>query len=261
MNWKGLDFSARGRARVIGFTILGTLVCIAVAFAIDGYSLEEGWRWGEKPINNLVIPLVLAPPFFYFLLSKLRELAAAHHELMIISTTDSLTECFNRRAFTALVDRYLDRMIERNEECQGALLVIDVDHFKVVNDRFGHQTGDQALKLIADTIRGTVRETDVVGRIGGEEFSVFLPGANPVQVETMAERIRVAVNTARFAPTGKQHPLSVSIGAAGCEQAQSFSDLYRMADSRLYAAKRNGRNRVEMHDSLPEHAPVSAAMH
>lgn len=255
------DFSARSRTRVVVLTVLGTLFCIAAAFTIDGYSFEEGWRWGEEPINNLIIPLVVAPPFFYFLLSKLRELAVAHRELLVISSTDSLTECFNRRAFTALVDGYLDRMMEKREECQGALLVIDVDHFKDVNDRFGHQTGDQALKLIADSIRGTIRESDAVGRIGGEEFSVFLPETTPTQVETMAERIRLAVNRTPFAPLGERYPLSVSIGGANCEKALSFTDLYRRADRRLYVAKRNGRNRVEMHDSLGEGATVSAAMH
>jgi diguanylate cyclase len=79
------DISATGWGRVIG---LGTLCCIVVAFAIDSYSLETGtWRWGERPLNNLVIPLVLAPPFFGYLLSKQRELALAHRELMIVAST------------------------------------------------------------------------------------------------------------------------------------------------------------------------------
>jgi diguanylate cyclase (GGDEF)-like protein len=261
MFWKRLDFSAQGRSRVIAATMLGTLVCIGVSFAIDGYSFEEGWRWGTNPINNLIIPLVLAPPFFYFLLSKLRELAVAHHELMVISTTDVLTNCFNRRAFTALVDRCLDRMLRETPPTVGALLVIDVDHFKAVNDSFGHDTGDQALKLIADTIRDTVREKDAVGRIGGEEFSVFLPGVNYAQAEAMAERIRAAITALRFAPKGKPYKLSVSIGGVTFEQSATFSDLYRQADVRLYDAKRNGRNRVEFRDCIAERPAASALVH
>ena len=259
--WKHLDFSAHGRARVIAATVLGTLVCIAVAFAIDSYSLDEGWRWGSHPINNLVIPLVLAPPFFYYLLSKLRELAIAHRELLIISTTDSLTDVFNRRAFTALVDRYLDRMMAADAQSHGALLVIDVDHFKSVNDSFGHHVGDHALKLIADTIRTAIRDTDAVGRIGGEEFSVFLPGATQSQTETIAERIRIAVCTARFAPAEAPYPLSVSIGGATFAREATFSDLYRRADGCLYEAKRNGRNRVEIFDAMRENAALSAMVH
>jgi diguanylate cyclase (GGDEF)-like protein len=261
MFWKRLDFSAQGRGRVIAATILGTLACIAFAFAFDSYSFEHGWRWGKDPINNFLIPAIIAPPFFYFLLSKLRELAVAHHELMIISTTDSLTDCFNRRAFTALVDRCLDRMFKELPPAEGALLVIDVDHFKSVNDSFGHDTGDQALRLIADTIRAAVRESDAVGRIGGEEFSVFLPGVNYPQAEDMAERIRSAVASLRFSPTGKPYRLSVSIGGATFERATSFSELYRQADDRLYDAKRNGRNRVEFHPPMAEQPVASAFIH
>lgn len=257
MFWKRLDFSAKGRSRVVALTILGTLICIVAAYAIDSYSAEDGWQLGG--INNLIIPLVLAPPFFYFLLSKLRELAIAHHELMIVSTTDSLTDCFNRRAFTKLVDRCLDRMLKQQPPPQGALLVIDVDHFKSVNDNFGHEIGDQALKLIAETIRGAVRDTDAVGRIGGEEFAVFMPGVNYLQAEDMAERIRTAVANARFSPAGRPHALTISIGGATFERATTFSELYRQADSRLYDAKRNGRNRVDFHSPIgaqPVAAPV-----
>ncbi|MEX0956282.1 MAG: GGDEF domain-containing protein [Rhizobiaceae bacterium] len=261
MFWKRLDFSAQGRSRVIAATILGTLVCIAFSFAFDGYSFEHGWRWGTAPINNILIPLILAPPFFYFLLSKLRELAIAHHELMIISTTDSLTDCFNRRAFTALVDRCLDRMLKQPPPPQGALLVIDVDHFKSVNDSFGHDIGDQALRLIADAIRAAVRDNDAVGRIGGEEFAVFLPRVNYLQAEDMAERVRNAVANARFSPAGKPYGLSISIGGATFERASSFSELYRQADTRLYDAKRNGRNRVEFHAPIADRPVASAFVH
>ncbi len=261
MNLKRADFSPRGRGRVIGITIFGTLVCIAVAFAIDSYSIQEGWRWGDAPINNLLIPLILAPPLLYFLLSKLRELAIAHNELMVVSTTDSLTNCYNRRAFTAIVDRCIEKMMREHERVEGALLVIDVDHFKAVNDRFGHETGDQALQLIADTIRGSLRDNDAVGRIGGEEFSVYLPGVNQYQAEIMAERIRSAVNLASFAPGGKKYPLSISIGGAAFDRESSFSDLYRVADSRLYDAKNTGRNRVQFHGPAASRDRPAAMMH
>jgi diguanylate cyclase (GGDEF)-like protein len=253
-----LDFSARGRPRVYLLTVLGTLLCIGVAFLLDSYSLEEGWRWGEDPINNLIIPLVLAPPFFYLLLSKLRELAIAHHELLVISATDSLTSCFNRRAFTTLVDGYLQKLEERNRTA-GALLVIDVDHFKAVNDNFGHDTGDEALRLIADVIRGSVRDGDIVGRLGGEEFSVFLPVSNARLTATIAERIRAAVQALRFAPFGQLHPLTVSIGGAGFIARISFRELYRNADERLYGAKRDGRNRIDIAGLSPEAPPTALA--
>lgn len=241
-----IDWTSRGRARVWALMALGTLVCIAAAFAIDSYDVATGgWRWGSDPVNNFVIPALVAPPFFYFLLDKMRQLAIAHNELMTVATTDGLTSLLNRRAFTELVDGYLKRVKETEWQAGGALLVIDVDHFKAVNDRFGHQTGDEALKLISRTIRETVRDTDLVGRIGGEEFCVFMPGQAPDSASALAERIRIAVAESEFAPGGSRHDLSVSVGGVAFDHFFPFSELYRSADERLYAAKHNGRNRVE----------------
>ncbi len=243
-----LDFSSRGKPRVYLLTAVGTLFCILAAFAIDSYSFETGlWRWGGNPLSNLIIPLLLAPPLLFFLLSKLRELSIAHDELLNVASTDALTACLNRRAFTALVEGYLER-VEQQEQNRvaGALLVLDVDHFKAVNDNFGHDSGDQALKLIADTIKATVREIDLVGRFGGEEFAVFLPSLDPARTALVAERIRVAVRSADFAPLGRAHQLSISVGGTTFDRRATFADLYRMADERLYAAKNAGRDRVDI---------------
>lgn len=244
---KRFDFSRRGRARVYLLTALGTALCIAVAFAFDSYDAATGaWRWGDRPINNVLIPLVLATPLFFYLLSKLRELAIAHHELMHVAATDTLTACLNRRAFTAIVEGWLDKVERGEARAQGALLVIDIDHFKRVNDSFGHDCGDEALKLVAGAIRGAVREVDLVGRLGGEEFSVFLPGADPGRSSAIAERIRECVQQAGFAPHGRPYTLSASVGGATFDRLATFSELYRVADQRLYAAKRAGRNRIDL---------------
>jgi diguanylate cyclase len=254
-----LDFSARGRTRVWLLTALGTLVCIAVALAFDSYDFEAGgWRWGERPANNIVIPLILAPPFFFFLLSKLRELAIAHHELMNVASTDSLTACLNRRAFSAMVDAYLDRVEKQQAAPEGALLIIDIDHFKTINDSFGHDTGDEALRLIARTIREAVRDVDLVGRMGGEEFGVFLPGVDPARTEAIAERIRTSIQATEFTPAGRRHPISASVGGAVFGHRSSFDELYHVADQRLYAAKRDGRNRIDL-IRLPDAAARVAA--
>lgn len=247
MSTKHLDLSSRGKTRVYLLTAVGTCFCILAAFAIDSYSFETGvWRWGDKPINNLVIPLVLAPPIIFFLLSKLRELSIAHHELMNVASTDALTSCLNRRAFTALVDGYLERVVQQKSLESGALLVIDVDHFKNVNDSFGHDSGDVALRLIADTIKSSVREIDLVGRLGGEEFSVFMPNLDPSRTAIVADRIRIAISAVTFTPDGQPHRLSVSVGGATFDRRATFADLYRHADQRLYAAKNAGRDRVDI---------------
>ena len=103
-----IDLSPTGKGRVYVMTVLGTLMCMLLAFVLDGYSIESGqWALGERWVNNLIIPALVAPPFFYFLLSKLRELSLAHRELLTVASTDSLTNCLNRRAFSSLVDGYL----------------------------------------------------------------------------------------------------------------------------------------------------------
>ena len=238
-------FSPYGHARVWAGTGLGTAVCIAAAFSIDSYSWRHGtWELSATYLSNLVIPLVVAPPFFFYLLSKLRQLAIAHRELMLVASTDGLTNCLNRHAFMMLLDRYLDRAFRKEEETKGALLVIDIDHFKRINDTFGHACGDEALKAVAGVIKGAVRETDFVGRIGGEEFGVLVVGATFDKTATVAERIRREVYDLQLQLGGSHKRVSVSIGGAAIGNDSDANALYRAADERLYLAKRSGRNRV-----------------
>jgi diguanylate cyclase (GGDEF)-like protein len=242
-----MDWSATGWARVYVFTALGTGICIVFAFAFDSYSFTKGtWQFSDNAINNLLIPLLIGPPFFFVLLNKMRQLAIAHRELLTVAMTDGLTSLLNRRAFTEMVDGYLKRAKLAGAPSYGALLAIDVDHFKTINDTFGHDIGDEALKLIAKSIVSAVRETDLVGRVGGEEFCVFIPGQSPESVRTVAERIRSAINETVFDARGKPYRLSVSIGGVVFDRDTTFDDLYRDADKRLYRAKETGRNRVEL---------------
>src|SRR5690606_34240394 len=114
-----------------------------------------------------------------------------------------------------------------------------------INDTHGHRTGDEALVLIAGAISQGVRDGDLAGRIGGEEFAAFLSGASVKEAMIVAERIRRGVEAIRFSPSeGKTLPLSVSIGAAGLSPHLSWTEALREADGRLYEAKRLGRNRV-----------------
>jgi diguanylate cyclase len=240
-----LDRSVRTWWQVVGLTVAGTLLCILVALAIDSFSFTDWtFRWGNSPLNNIIIPLVLAPPFFFVLLSKMRALSIAHEQLEIVASTDGLTECMTRRAFTTLVEAYLEKVEQERNPRGGALLVIDVDDFKTVNDRFGHDCGDEALKTIAATIKSSLREVDLVGRMGGEEFSVFLPGAAAEVAQRVAERIRSTIQQTPFEPHGTRVKLSVSVGGTTFREPTDFSQLYREADQQLYEAKRSGRNRV-----------------
>lgn len=240
-----LDLSATSLARVYLLTLAGTLLCIGIAFAIDGFSIETlSWRWGSDPLNNALIPGILAPPLLLLLLSQMRQLALAHRELMAIASTDSLTRCLNRRAFTAMVEGYLASLSDRAQT--GALLVIDVDFFKSVNDRYGHDKGDEALLLVATAIRDTIRPQDLVARMGGEEFSVFLPGAATNDALLVGERIRQKIAGASFEIAGENVVITASIGGVAFPRPEPFASLYRAADQQMYLAKSKGRNQVSL---------------
>ena len=160
---------------------------------------------------------------------------------------DTLTQAYTRSHFDAEAENCLHEV--RAAQRRGTLLVLDLDRFKQINDRWGHQVGDQALMLIAQTLRTRIRVFDSIARYGGEEFVVVMPGTNELDALSAAERLRGAVEELRFVPEpGLAHPLTVSVGIA-CLQPGSRSTperLIQAADQALYAAKRAGRNRVEV---------------
>lgn len=167
------------------------------------------------------------------------QLAAAHRRLAEKARHDDMTGMLNRESFFGVLER------SRRKTDSGALLIIDADHFKSINDRFGHLAGDEALLQIAGALRGGVRAGDVLGRIGGEEFGAFLVGANEHEAARVAERIRQQVEMIRFRVEGDRIvPLTVSIGGTICEPGATVSELMRSADRRLYEAKNRGRNLV-----------------
>ena len=194
---------------------------------------------------SIVMPIMLGGPMTFFLMLKHEQLRHANRRLEYLASTDWLTSCLNRGAFTGIVVRHLDRRTG-DADAAGALLIVDADDFKSVNDRFGHDSGDDALRQIANAIRLAVRHGDVVGRLGGEEFGIFMPGADLAAADHVAERVRRAVAAIEFVPRGTHWPLSVSIGGAAYAMCMQFSDLYRLADQRLYEAKNAGRGRVAM---------------
>ena len=200
-----MDLSPTGKGRVYLWTALGTLGCIAVALLVDSFNFHnldaQALRWSIA--IDILLPIGLAAPILYFLLSKLRELAIAHELLRRHAATDTLTDLLNRGAFTREVEEALDDARFSEDGMRGTLLVIDADNFKAINDTFGHEQGDAALRRIAGAIRSVLRSADLVGRIGGEEFAVYLPGTTQLIAEAVAERLRLAVYEAEFAPDGK----------------------------------------------------------
>ncbi len=167
-----------------------------------------------------------------------------------LALTDELTKVANRRCFVDSVEAELARC-QRNEK-PAALLLLDLDFFKSVNDTYGHHAGDEVLKATANRIKKALREYDMFGRIGGEEFAVFLTETEPATALHVAERIRVILADYPIKAGIAELCVTTSIGIALTHGESSFEELYLQADSALYMAKRNGRNRAELFALLTE---------
>ena len=177
------------------------------------------------------------------------QLAAAHRRLEEKASRDDMTGMLNRESFFAALEG------SRRKADRGALLIVDADHFKKINDSFGHLTGDAALLEIAAAISRAIRGGDILGRIGGEEFGAFLVGASDPEAVRVAERIRLEVELIRFRPEDQRTvPLTVSIGGTPCAPDADVSELMRAADKRLYEAKNRGRNLAIFGGGLAEAA-------
>jgi diguanylate cyclase (GGDEF)-like protein len=168
------------------------------------------------------------------------------------SETDALSGLFNRRGFEARVEPGLVAAVRGG--VPAALIACDLDHFKSVNDTWGHEAGDRVIRAFAALIRTSAPERAIGARIGGEEFAIFLPGANLQAGHLYAEALRAsfAAQSVDGLPAGTC--FTASFGVAECEATDSLSDLRRRADSALYAAKRSGRDRVCVAAAIPTDA-------
>jgi diguanylate cyclase (GGDEF)-like protein len=164
------------------------------------------------------------------------------------ASVDPLTGMFNRRGFAEATSRVIER--EANAGRPVTVLIFDIDHFKSINDRFGHPAGDEILKLFAIVLINTLRLTDLSGRIGGEEFAALLP-CSLEEGMTAAERVREAFASSGIEVEDGPVDTTVSIGVAGGPAGTELEVLLAAADTALYQAKRSGRNRVEAAEELP----------
>jgi two-component system chemotaxis response regulator CheY len=190
------------------------------------------------------------------------RLKESRDQLEILATHDTLTGLLNRRAIQGLAETEWQRAARGNGPL--SLVLLDVDHFKRVNDQHGHQVGDQALRLVADVIKQRIRVYDKASRWGGEEFLILLPGADTAEAQRVAERVRSRVAATPLAlPDGSSLTLHASLGVTSTALAVlgSLEALVSQADEALYQAKRSGRDRVVVFDpSLSSgQAPESTA--
>lgn len=172
------------------------------------------------------------------------RLQAAREQLLTLATTDALTGLLNRRAILARAEEELERH-RRRKEPLGCIL-LDVDRFKQVNDRFGHPAGDEVLRQIAFHLKEILRPYDALGRYGGEEFLVILPGTDMATLRVVGERLRARLEErVRIGPPTLLEPVTASFGITVGQEGDGLESLLHRADQAMYRAKGMGRNRVE----------------
>jgi len=225
--------------RMIGMT---DIVCGAAL----GYFAIRGLLGLEVPESSVRIGymagylLLIVNGFGFILMSKQHDDARMER----LATTDDLTGLLNRRAFFAQAESA--RLLSLRLRQPITLLMLDIDHFKQLNDRFGHATGDEALVKFAATCSETLREHDILGRLGGEEFALALPGTDLDGAVHAAERLRQGVADTRLLTCGNNYTMTVSIGVVLIDPEEDLPAGLARADHALYEAKRQGRNRVEV---------------
>jgi diguanylate cyclase (GGDEF)-like protein len=243
------------RASIIAAT---TFALIALLTFIGIFMLQESLDLDPRTLTlsgELLLPRLREMQFFLGLLVVVLTLTTGIFSTVLgrmgerqrsLSRRESLTGCFNRRAFYELFPREAERARRLG---QGLSLVfLDIDHFKRINDRFGHEFGDRVLQQLASRLQGAVRETDLLFRWGGEEFVIMLGHTAAGDAPTLAERVRCAVESRPFLEEGLAGPVrvTVSVGTAGTASYPVDADaLLARADAACYRAKEGGRNRVE----------------
>ncbi|QRY81692.1 diguanylate cyclase [Pseudomonas sp. PDNC002] len=206
---------------------------------------EQGmvWRQGNAQPKRLEDGSLIWHGF----ITDITERKRIEAELQLMATTDYLTQLPNRGHFMHLIEAELGR-VQRSVERSAAILMCDIDHFKAINDRWGHTVGDEALRHFASILGRAIRRIDFAGRIGGEEFAVVLGDADLASAEIFAQRLQLQLADQPLLQNGQRIALTISIGVAILEAGDATAEAaLTRSDSALYRAKENGRNRIECH--------------
>ncbi len=227
---------------------------VAFSAGIALVNVFFAWFIGPHlPDNRLVYQIanatVVGAPFLWFFFAVMMYQVRLQRRLSLLSRKDGLTGLNNRRTFLELADR------RKNQVDVGILLLLDADHFKAINDTYGHQAGDTCLKSIAYMLKRNLRAQDVIGRIGGEEFAILLANTTADQAHVIAERLTHPIPF-QAGPDNLHLTVTLSVGAVVTAPQTPLDALFMLADRALYQAKSEGRARVifatdsAMHDGL-----------
>lgn len=232
-----LGLLARARRAIFTLAVLGTVLTFAGLFlSTAGAPLYVVLI--NRGLNTTMVWIVALIAASHLAIGE-----SLRQSLEKQASRDPLTDLYNRRYVFGIIESELKRYRRYGE--RFSLVLIDADHFKRINDTYGHCAGDAALRHIADSCVKAVRDADIVARFGGEEFVILLPHTGATEAAVVAERIRESMHRSEFSWQDEPVEITLSLGVAEVgPNADSFDDLLKAADQALYAAKRAGRDRV-----------------
>ena len=220
-------------------------VCSVVAVLVANSYVTH--PYSVNALATFSLGLIFFAFFFHYYSSRsisyYVRMRQANEKLAHLASHDSLTGVLNARVYYETCNRMIDSA--KRAETPYAVLFVDLDHFKKINDTYGHATGDTVLKIVANKLASSIRASDVTGRVGGEEFSVFLSNSRLEAAIRVAENLRCSIEALQISNGNQMIQVTVSIGIA-CqgESYDSMETIQKRADEAMYEAKRNGRNRV-----------------
>jgi diguanylate cyclase (GGDEF)-like protein len=233
-----------GRNLVI---LIITLISIALSMLIT-YLVLELTNSSQKPtamMISVLAPLIIAPLVSWHIVGLLFEIDQLEIKMHKLAMTDELTGLRNRHALFLLAEQRLD--YAKRYQRIVSLLLIDVDYFKQINDKHGHLAGDEVLRHLAKLVKGFIRKSDIIGRLGGDEFLIMLPETDKQNALIYAEKLRRRIQQKTVAFNDSSIGMTVSIGVSTFESDADINrieDLLHQADTALYQAKRKGRNQI-----------------
>ena len=238
-----------GMIQVTLYSGLSTGLCFSIEAALLSFALADRFNQLTKEKEEIELIHIEHLEKNHLLLEELvtertEELEQAKNQAELLARNDPLTNILNRRAFFECGSIEVERSLRYKSSL--AVMMLDLDHFKSVNDNYGHAVGDKALLSVANTLKSMIRNVDIIGRIGGEEFALIVPHADLKMAVKLAHRLKLGIEKVKIVIDDKPIKISASFGVTSINvKGESLDEALKRADKALYMAKDNGRNRVE----------------